>query len=277
MGRAEKYRIGISGWRYAPWRGKFYPPKLPQRSELEYASRKVNSIEINGSFYSLQSPRLYRSWRETVPSDFVFSVKGGRFITHVKRLRNVEKPLANFFASGVLALEEKLGPFLWQLPPRLKYDRALLESFLRQLPRTFSEAAKLARRHDVVTKGRSFMSPRRRGRLRHALEVRHESFRNPEFLPLLKKYRVAIVVADTAGKWPYFDEVTSDFAYIRLHGDEELYVSGYTPRALRLWARRIRAWGKKVREVYVYFDNDAKVRAPVDAQAMAALLKKSNP
>ncbi|HVH47938.1 MAG TPA: DUF72 domain-containing protein, partial [Labilithrix sp.] len=150
-------RVGISGWRYPPWRNVFYPKGLPQHRELEFASRAVRSVEINGSFYSLQRPSSYRRWYAETPDDFVFAVKGGRFITHNKKLRDCETPLANFFASGMLALEEKLGPILWQLPPQLRFDAARLEEFFALLPRTTAEAAALARRHD--------------GRLRHGDHV----------------------------------------------------------------------------------------------------------
>src|SRR5207237_3891784 len=144
----SELRIGISGWRYAGWRGKFYPKDLPQRRELEFASGAFNSVEINGSFYSLQLPSSYKRWYDATPGDFVFAVKGGRFITHMKKLRGVETPLASFFASGVLALRDKLGPVLWQLPPSLGFDAGRLEEFFVQLPRSAGEAAWLARRHD---------------------------------------------------------------------------------------------------------------------------------
>src|SRR5437588_3107894 len=141
-------RVGISGWTYPPWRGVFYPKKLPQRLELQFASREFNSIEINGSFYSLQRPSSYQRWYLETPAGFLFSVKGARFITHIKKLRDVETPLANFFASGVLALKEKLGPILWQLPPNLGWNEERLASFFQLLPRNNADAADLARRHD---------------------------------------------------------------------------------------------------------------------------------
>src|SRR5437763_1828647 len=150
-------RIGISGWTYAPWRGTFYPEDLAQKRELEYASRQLNSIEINGSFYSLQTPKSYAAWYEATPEGFVFSVKGGRFITHMKKLKDVEKPLANFFASGVLALREKLGPILWQFPPQFGFDAERFERFFEMLPRDMTAAAKLAKRHDERMKGRALV------------------------------------------------------------------------------------------------------------------------
>lgn len=226
-------RIGISGWRYAPWRGEFYPPGLVQRRELEYAAGCFPTIEINGSFYSLQSPDSYTAWHDATPDDFVFAVKGPRYITHLKRLRDVERPLANFLASGVLRLGGKLGPMLWQLPPTLKFDEALIDAFLSALPRDTDAALSLARRRDVaLMRGRSALAIDRNRPLRHALEVRHDSFLDRRFVQLLRRHRTALVVADTAGRWPYLEDVTADFLYLRLHGDAQLYVSGYSDDAL---------------------------------------------
>ncbi len=284
---ATRALIGISGWRYAPWRGEFYPPGLPEREELAYAAKLFPTIELNGSFYSLQRPEYYARWYEQVPRQFVFAIKGSRYITHMLRLRGVETALANFFASGVLALKQKLGPFLWQLPPTLKFDRERMLRFLAQLPRTTADAAKLARGHDKRVAGRRYLEVDRDRRLRHALEVRHPSFAKPEVVELLREQDVALVVADTAGRWPFLEDVTSDFVYVRLHGDAKLYESGYSDAALERWAARIRAWrnGRKPpstnlaaepqkrlrrRDVYVYFDNDIKVHAPYDALCLTA-------
>jgi uncharacterized protein YecE (DUF72 family) len=260
-------RIGISGWRYGPWRGTFYPEDLVQRRELEYASHQVNSIEINGSFYSLQRPESYQQWHDQTPEDFVFSAKGGRFITHMKRLRDVEKPLANFFASGLLKLDEKLGPILWQFPPNFSLDLERFESFFKMLPPDTESAARLVRRHDAKVKGRSWTRVDRNRPVRHAVEIRHESFEDERFFKLLRQHEIGLVVADTAGKWPFLEELTADFVYVRLHGDEELYVSGYTDAALDRWAKKIRTWRKK-RDVFVYFDNDVKVHAPYNAMSL---------
>jgi uncharacterized protein YecE (DUF72 family) len=260
-------RIGISGWTYPPWRGVFYPPGLPHRRELEFASRQVSSIEINGSFYALQRPESFHAWVAETPERFVFSVKGGRFITHMKKLRDVETPLANFFASGVLALGPKLGPLLWQLPPNLAYDPDRVGDFLSLLPRTTGAAAELAARHDSRVKDRAWLTTDADRPLRHALEVRHASYETPSFVQLLREQDVAVVTADTAGKWPRFEEPTTDIAYVRLHGAEELYVSGYSDEALDMWADKVRAWSGE-RDVFVYFDNDVKVRAPFDAMAL---------
>jgi uncharacterized protein YecE (DUF72 family) len=263
-------RIGISGWQYAGWRGDFYPPGLPQRRQLEYVAERMRTVEINGSFYSLQRPESYLSWVRHTPDDFVFAVKGGRFITHMKKLAGVETPLANFLASGVLALGAKLGPLLWQLPPNLGFNPARLAAFFDLLPRTTVEAAVLAQHHDERLDGRAWTTTDVTLTLRHALEVRHDSFRTQEFVDLARQHDIAIVTADTAGKWPMIYDQTSDFAYVRLHGDEELYVSGYTDKALDMWATRILEWHEHGRrDVFVYFDNDVKVRAPYDAMALA--------
>jgi uncharacterized protein YecE (DUF72 family) len=201
--RLGELRIGISGWRYPGWRGKFYPKGLPQHRELEFAGGAFNSIEINSSFYSLQRPSSYQRWYEATPTDFMFAVKGGRFITHMKKLRNVETPLANFFSSGVLALRQKLGPILWQLPPNLGFDPDRLAKFFDLLPRNTREVARLARKHDDKLKTRALLKIDISRPTRHALEIRHPSFITPEFFKLLRKHDVAFVFADTAGKWPY--------------------------------------------------------------------------
>lgn len=264
-------RIGISGWTYAPWRKDFYPAGLAHHRELAYAAERLSSIEVNGSFYSLQRPTSYHRWAEQTPDDFVFSVKGGRFITHMKKLRDTDSAVANFFGSGVLALEDKLGPVLWQLPPSLPFDADRLDGFLQRLPRSTGEAAYLARGHDERLAGRSWTGTLHDRPLRYAVEVRHNSY-GADFVELLRQHRVATVVADTAGRWPQLFDVTADFVYVRLHGAQELYVSGYDAPELAVWAERIRLWIGQGLDVYVYFDNDVKVRAPYDAMALAALL-----
>jgi uncharacterized protein YecE (DUF72 family) len=269
---AGRVRIGTSGWVYPPWRGEFYPRGLAHRRELEYLSGQVNSVEINGSFYSLQRPSSYQSWREQTPDDFVFAVKGGRFITHMKRLRDVDAPLANFFASGVLALGDKLGPVLWQLPPTLAFDAAALTGFFDLLPRTTSAAAELAGRHDERLAGRAWTVTDADRPLRHALEVRHPSFTDPAFPDVLRAHGIGLVIADAAASWPYLEHVTADFAYVRLHGSTELYASGYSDAALDEWAQRIRGWTDAGVDAFAYFDNDAKVKAPRDAMALARRL-----
>lgn len=278
--------IGISGWRYPPWRGVFYPKGLTQARELAFASRALSTIEINGSFYALQNPDSYADWYQATPPGFVFSVKGNRFLTHRLRLRDVEKPLANVLASGLFNLREKLGPILWQLPPNFKYDAEKIEQFLALLPHDTEAALGLARRRDARMNGRTRLAIDEKRPLRHALEVRHPSFIDESFIALLRKYRVALVASDSDGKWPYMDDVTADFMYLRLHGDKDLYASGYSEEVLDRWAKRIRTWatggepegGHRIsqapppklrnRDIYCYFDNDIKVHAPFDARAL---------
>ncbi len=285
-------RIGVSGWRYAPWRGRFYPTGLPQRAELSYAASRFSSIEINGSFYSLQSPRSWQTWYEATPANFVFAVKGPRYITHMLRLAKVEKPLANFFASGIFKLRQKLGPILWQLPPNFAFDAERLANFFSILPRDLDEAAALARRRESFMRGRVALAVGKNHPMRYAIEVRHESFDNPRFARLLRKHNIALVIAETARRWPMLQDITADFLYLRLHGDKKIYRSGYSDRSLDRWAERISAWLRggepdEVRKiepqvkaasgpcaVYCYFDNtDEKLRAPADA---LALMRKMN-
>jgi uncharacterized protein YecE (DUF72 family) len=284
-------RIGISGWTYKPWRGVFYPVGLAQKKELAYAASLFPSIEINGTFYSLQRPSSFAAWAEQTPPDFIFALKGSRYITHMLRLRNVEQPLANFFASGLLALSPKLGPILWQFPPNFQFKPNLLEEFFALLPRDTHTAATLAEKHDQRLKGRACTEPGKRRPIRHAIEIRHPSFVVPEFVSLLRRHNVALVCADTV-EWPRLMDVTSDFLYCRLHGSKVLYTSQYSPEELDQWAARIAAWahGREVadgdhaspkparpratRDVFIYFDNDAKVFAPKDAQALAQRVER---
>jgi uncharacterized protein YecE (DUF72 family) len=247
-------RIGVSGWTYPPWRGDFYPKGLPQREELAYAASRLTSIEINGSFYALQKPESYRKWRDATPDGFVFAVKGSRFITHMKRLADAEEPLKRFFDSGVFELGPKLGPILWQLPENFEYDAERLGTFFDQVPRQDPE-------------GRP---------VRHALEFRSKTFEKPETYDLLREHRVACVLADTAGRWPKVEEDTADFRYVRLHGDAELYTSGYDDKALDAWAARIGAW-PDAQQAFVYFDNDAKGYAPHDAERLIERLGAAGP
>ncbi|HEX4225400.1 MAG TPA: DUF72 domain-containing protein [Pseudonocardiaceae bacterium] len=264
--------MGTSGWAYPEWRGSFYPTGLPQRRHLEYLAGQFSTVEINGSFYSLQRPSSYQNWSAQTPSDFCLAVKGGRFITHLRRLREPEVPLANFFASGVLALGDKLGPVLWQFPANLPFDPDLLAEFIAFLPRGTKDAAELANRHGpVLTADRTWLTVDEDRPLRHAIEVRHESFRTEVFSDLLRANDIALVVSDSPGTWPCFEEITANFSYFRLHGHTELYASGYSRRALADWAAKIRDWSKQG-DVYVYFDNTAKGHAPRDADRLAALL-----
>lgn len=284
-------RIGISGWRYAPWRGGFYPKGLVQAQELAYASRQLPAIELNGSFYALQRPNSYVQWAADTPEGFVFTVKAPRYITHILRLRDARAAVANFFASGLFALGPKLGPVLWQLPPSLAFDAELLDTFLAQLPHDTEAAAALAQEREPRMRGKELLTPPQPAwRLRHALEVRHDGYCQPEFVDLLRRHRVALVVADTGGRWPEVGDVTADFLYLRLHGAQQLYASGYSDAQLAHWADRIRAWAaggdapgigrlsekpapqRSARNVFCFFDNTMKIHAPLNALRLAEQL-----
>jgi uncharacterized protein YecE (DUF72 family) len=284
---ASRIRIGISGWRYKPWRGTFYPRQLPQREELAFAAKILSVIEINGTFYSLQRPESYVQWYQQTPADFVFSLKGPRYITHMRRLRKVEQPIANWFASGVFNLREKLGTILWQFPPNFKYQHGLMRDFLALLPSDTASASLIARKRDAFMKGRTRLAIDANRALRYAIEVRHESFQNESFIELLREHNVALTISESARNWPMMQDVTADFIYMRLHGDKRLYRSGYSDKALERWAARIAAWSRgaepadakkivprgpasrKQRDVYCFFDNtDVKLRAPFDAQTL---------
>lgn len=277
-------RIGISGWTYKPWRGHFYPERLPQKRELAHVASIFPAVEVNGTFYGLQTPKSFARWDEETPDDFVFAVKAPRFITHVKRLRDPALPLANFMASGVLRLGAKLGPILWQFPPNFRFDAELMAAFLKLLPRDAQAASACARRHDDRLKARGWLRAENVPRLRHAVEIRHESFRDPAFIDLLRDHDVALVCADTV-EWPLLMDLTAGFVYVRLHGSRELYRSGYEQAEIERWAKRVEAWAAgqpmrdgdfagrsasdpRPRDVYVFFDNTDKRLAPRDAQAL---------
>jgi uncharacterized protein YecE (DUF72 family) len=264
--------IGVSGYDYENWRAAFYPEDLPRSRWLEYASRAFASIELNGTFYSLKTPATYERWAREAPEGFLYAVKGSRFLTHNLKLTRAEPALANFYASGVLALGKKTGPFLWQLPAGFAFNAERTDSFMRLLPMTSTDAAALAKGHDARVKHGALTEAAVRVAYRHAFEVRHPSYFHEEFYELLRRHRMAFVVADTAGKFPYAEEVTADFVYVRLHGSTELYVSGYSEEELAAWARRVRRWAATGRDVYVYFDNDAKVHAPHDAIRLAKVV-----
>ena len=283
MGEEGEIRIGLSGWTYRPWRGNFYPVGLVQKRELSYAASHFNALEINGTFYGMQTPKAFRGWTEAVPEDFLFAVKGPRYLTHMLKLTNAEAPLANFFASGPLAMGRRLGPILWQFPERFAFNAERVEAFFRLLPRDTAEAAALAQRHDGRLRAPAHFGEGAVRRLRHAMEIRHESFRDPAFIDLLRRYNVALVCADTVS-WPLLMDVTADFVYCRLHGSVELYKSGYSPGELDLWAERVRHWARgeatdgnfvtgptadgQARDVFVFFDNTDKLMAPGDALAL---------
>lgn len=265
-------RVGVSGWRYAGWRGSFYPAGLRQRDELAYLAGQLRTVEINGTFYSLQRPARFQSWCEAAPDDFVFTVKGGRFLTHMRKLRDVRVPLANFFASGLSRLGRKLGPILWQFPATMAYDADRFEAFLALLPRTPEAAAALAAEHRLAfpAEAGTFAGV---SRLRYAFEVRHASFFTGDFAARLRRWGDALVVADSGGAFPTAEEVTADFMYARLHGPAQLYAGRYGDAALDAWAAKATAWSARG-DVFVFFDNDQKAEAPRDALRLAARLAK---
>jgi uncharacterized protein YecE (DUF72 family) len=251
-------RIGISGWRYPPWRGVFYPPGLAQRRELEFASRTLPTIEINGSFYSLQRPESWAEWHDQTPEGFVFAVKGSRYITHMLKLNGVEAALANFLASGLFRLKAKLGPILWQFPPQLGFDAARFDAFFTLLPRDTAAALALARRHDSRLAGRSVLEIDAIRPLRHAVEIRHPSFVDPAFVALLRRHRIALVVADTAGRWPLLEDLTPTSSTCACTATRSSTPAATaTPRSTAgpgAWARggaarrsRMRAWPRRSR------------------------------
>jgi uncharacterized protein YecE (DUF72 family) len=263
-------RVGTSGWIYPSWRGRFYPADIPQRAWLGYLAERIDGLELNGTFYSLKRPSDYRAWAQAVKPDFEFAVKGGRYITHLKQLKDVETALANFFASGVLALGEHMGPLLWQLPSRTRLNVERLAAFLSALPQSTAAAAELAGKHDdkVVDPLTTVDADRR---IRHALEVRNETFRHPDVLDLLRVHGVALVMSHSAGTFPYFEEVTSDLVYVRLHGSEKLYVGSYDDAQLKEWADKVTRWARD-HDVRVYFDNDTDAVAPHDAVRLRSAL-----
>lgn len=277
-------RIGVSGWTYPPWRGNFYPKGLPHKRELAYAASRFNALEVNGTFYGMQVPRSFSAWADAVPGDFVFALKGSRYLTHMLKLTQVERPLANFFASGPLALGRRLGPILWQFPERFVFDENRLARFFDALPRTRREAARLGARHDDRLRAPAFLEVDEDGPIRHAIEIRHAGFRERRFIDLLRRHDIALACADTVD-WPLLMDLTADFVYCRLHGSTELYKSRYSDEELDRWAARIRAWSgghpmtdgnfvlpprrdHERRDVYVFFDNTDKLQAPDNARGL---------
>ncbi len=282
MAQRGDIRIGVSGWTYGPWRGTFYPKGLPRKQELAFAARQFNAIEINGTFYGMQVPKSFHAWADAAPADFVFALKGPRYLTHMLKLARFEAPLANFLASGVLALGDALGPILWQFPASFSFDPGRLEPFLAALPHTTREAARLGEKHDQRLRARAWLRVARDRPVRHAIEIRHESFRDPRFIALLRRYDIALVCADTV-EWPLLMDLSTDFVYCRLHGNAELYNSRYADAELDRWAARMRAWagGRPMRDgsfvtapvadgrrrdVFVFFDNTDKLQAPDNAR-----------
>jgi len=256
-----RIRIGIGGWTYEPWRGTFYPDDLTQKRELEFASRQLTSIEINGTFYGAQKPETFAKWRDETPDDFVFSLKAPRFATNREVLADAGRTVARFFAGGVLELKDKLGPINWQLLPTKKFDPADFEGFLKLLPKEQSGRA-----------------------LRHVVEVRHQSFRSPDFIALAREHGVAVVIAGDS-RYPQIADATAPFVYARIMGTKETAALGYSDAALDVWAARARAWASgaavdgldcveppqadgKARDVYIYVISGHKVRNPAAAMAL---------
>lgn len=266
-------RVGMSGWTFAPWRKGFYPKGLTQKKELEYASRRLNTIEVNGTFYSLQRPKSFESWYAQTPSDFVFSVKAPKFITHILRLNDAEEPIANFFASGILALKEKLGPVLWQFPPTVKLKDDRFDKFVKLLPFTRAQAEKLAQRRSDRMEGREWTSARGVRQVRHALEFRHPSFFNADFLAMLRAHGIAVVIAHGGEESLYFDEPTADFVYARMHGEGKPFTKGYPKKTLEKFADQLAEWTKGKRDAYVNFNTEAKVHSPQDAVHLTEILQ----
>ena len=293
-----KHFIGMSGWSYPGWKTSFYPSKLKIKDELRYAASQVSSIEVNGTFYSLQRPHSFQAWYDQAPQGFIYSVKGGQYITHVRRLKEVQRATANFFAQGILCLKEKLGPILWQFPPHVMLKDDRFEKFMKLLPKNFGEAARLAKKYTQKLEGRAFTEiPKGESKrpIRHAFEMRHPSFLDEKFFELLRSQNAALVMAHSGrSKWPYTEDITADFIYMRLHGEDSRFANGYRAADLKGWAKKIESWnagkdpgslsqlirskkkikGKKGRDVFVYFDNKAKEFAPKNALQLMKLLDR---
>ena len=242
-----KIHIGIGGWTYEPWRGVFYPKGLPQKRELEFASRRLSSIEINGTYYSTFKPESWAKWRAETPDGFVFSVKASRYCTNRKEMAGAGESVSRFIAQGIHELGDRLGPINWQFMGTKKFDPEDFEAFLKLLPREMDGLA-----------------------LRHALEVRHPSFADKKFYDLARRYNAAIVFADDDA-FPAIDEPTADFTYARLMRTRQDIATGYGDGDLDGWAKRARSWAKRG-DVFVYFISGAKVRAPAAAEALIARL-----
>lgn len=265
--------VGISGWTYEGWQGTFYPDDLPKKKELEYASRQLTSLEVNGTFYSLQKPHSFQAWYDQTPENFPLALKGPQYLTHIRRLKEIDEPLANFFASGLLCLKEKLGPILWQFPPNVMLKDDRFEKFLELLPHDGKSAAKLAKKHGEKVEGREFTTVKENFPVRHAFEFRHPSFLNRDFLSLMREHNVAFVVAHEGGeKAPYLEEPTADFMYVRLHGEGKKFAKGYPESQIATWEKKVKRWNKTGLDVFLYFSNEAKVYSPAGAMKLIKLL-----
>lgn len=279
---APRMRIGTSGWAYDSWRKDFFPAKTPRSEFLAYASRVFNSIEIDSTFYGTQPVSRYQNWYESTPDGFLFAIKGSRYITHMLKLKNCEHAVGNFFASGVLALREKLGPVLWQFSAKMPLDFDRFETFAKMLPRDLNEARELGLRHDKKLRRKPYLTVKENLPLRHAFELRNDKFFDKDFLVMLREYNIATVMASTAEKWPLFTDVTANFIYVRMHGEHQLYSGSYNQKTLDKWKHHISFWqkgctppelkhylpaapDKRLRPIFMYFDNTEKAQAPVDA------------
>ncbi|RJF94107.1 DUF72 domain-containing protein [Sphingomonas cavernae] len=243
-----RIRVGIGGWTYEPWRGTFYPEGLPHARELEHAARRLGAIEINSTYYSLQKPESFRKWAAAAPADFVFAVKASRYCTNRKLLGEAGDAIERFIGQGLTELGDKLGPILWQFMPTKRFDPADFGAFLKLLPATRDGMA-----------------------LRHALEVRHESFVDPGFLTMARDAGAAVVFADKP-EYPRMDEQTAGFSYARLQDAREDQPTGYDAAALDHWANEAARWASDGRDAFVFMINGAKVRAPAAAEALIARL-----
>ena len=261
MAKTHHIRVGIGGWTFEPWRDNFFPKGLARKNELAYASRQLTAIEVNGTYYSTMKPASFKKWHDETPDDFMFSLKANRFATNRRVLADAGDSISRFVGSGLSELGKKLGPIVWQFAPTKQFDAADFEAFLALLPKTVDGC-----------------------KLRHVMEVRHDSFKSPDYLKLARKYKCATVFTDSP-KFPSIADITGDFVYARLMESDAKVQTGYTAKALDQWADAARTWAKggepeslprveargkagKARDVFVFFINGAKERAPAGAQAL---------
>jgi uncharacterized protein YecE (DUF72 family) len=259
-------RTGTAGWVFEPWRGTFFPEGLVQKKELHHASRHLTSIEINATFRANQKPASFAKWAGETPDGFQFSIKGPQLVTHIKRLKDCAPALANFFASGPLALGDRLGPFIWQLPPNLAFDAASFETFLNLLPQDVDAYLRLAAAADGV-KQPPYLEPNGVTLIRHAIEMRHPSFDDPSVDALLRQHNIARVIADTPDN-PRRD-LTADFAYCRLQGPARPDAAGYESADIADLAKTMAGWREAGHDCYAYFVHEDKLHAPANAMALA--------
>lgn len=268
----------MSGWTFPGWKGRFYPKGLSAKKELEFASRQVTSIEVNGTFYRVLAPKSFESWYQMVPPDFVFSLKAPKFVTHVRRGKDVDSGVANFLASGIFLLKEKLGPILWQFPPNVMLKDDRFDKFAALLPKDVAQAEKLAQNHSEWLNGKAVTSATGVGKIRHAIEFRHPSFFNRDFLQMLAGHGIAAVFAHGGKKDLYTEQPTADFVYARMHGQGKGFKKGYPLKVLGEWVETLRAMGAKKKgpkAASIYFDTEEKKYSPDDAKHLIEILKKA--